>query len=134
MRRAVRGAACGLACLLAVALSGCGTLNVEQTVDLPLGTVKSIDVSAPGGEQKVSVTVTAEEPISAVLCTKENEKAVIDGFLETPATGPSKKYVLGGDIRKKDINFEATVPGKTAFVLVLSADKKTTAHVKLVGK
>ena len=137
MRRAVRGAVCGLACLLAVALSGCQTLNVDQTIEIPsVGAVKRLDVSAPGGEQKVSVTITADEPISAYLltATKDNEEAVTDAFVSRPADGPAKKFVLGGDVRKKEISFEAIVPARTASVLLITSDKPTKAHVKMVSK
>jgi hypothetical protein len=132
MRRSVRRAVAGLLVLL-LGASGCQTLNKESTFELDArNSPMKIEVSAPSTDQKVTVTVTASLPVSAFLCTKENaEQVENETFL---VAGPKKDLLLGSKQKEKEFSFDATVPAKKPFVLMVTADKTTKVTVKIVGK
>jgi hypothetical protein len=134
----MRNRAGALAVLAAVLLAGgCQKLNVEKTITLDPIDIHEIDVDPPAYQQKVTVTITPTSgPVSAYLCTEAN-KQVVKNALGRDKAPPADK-VLGSRESKggpEAYTFEATVPAKTAYSLLLKGGgKKTEAKIKLTGR
>jgi hypothetical protein len=124
--------------LVLVALSGCQRLNYEKTHSLPATSSLPLEFDAPRYSQKLTVTVKPTAgPVAAYLCAKENYEKV-DRLATLTNKEPPGDLVFGGARGKGDdeeISFEATVPAKTEFVLLLvNHGKKNEATVKVVGR
>jgi hypothetical protein len=121
-----------------LALSGCQKLNYEKKHSLPATSSVPVEFDAPRYNQKLTVTVKpTAAPVSAYLCTKDNLEKV-DRIATLTKKEPGSDLVLGGAKGKgpdEEISFEATVPAKTEFVLLLVNHGKTNeVSVKVVGR
>jgi hypothetical protein len=117
---------------LLLSLVGCQRLNDERTVNLPLGSLSAIEYSAPRYEQKVTVTASSPgAPVTVYLVRKEESEAaqrLVDG-------GKAPTTPLAGKEEAEEITLEATVPPKTAYVVILRADKKNAeVKLKVIGR
>ncbi len=126
-----------LAALLAA--TGCQKLNYSKTVSVPMAVVREgIIFSPPAYEQKVTVTIEPQSAaVSAYLIKSSNQEAV-EKFLDTNKEVPAD-LLLGSKVSKGDnpetYSFEATVPAKIEYVLLLKGGKKSTeVKVKVVGR
>jgi hypothetical protein len=95
--------------------------------------------SAPAYEQKVTVTIEPKSaPVSAYLIKSSDEKAVVVALLREKQPAPS--LLLGGRAAPnkgpaKAYSFDATVPAKTEYILLIKGGLKSTeVKVKVVGK
>jgi hypothetical protein len=129
------GAVVVLAALLLV--GGCQKLNFEQTLTLKPTEVKPYLFDAPAYEQKVTVTVTPTATgVSAYLCREsDHEKVALQLEAEKE---PQAALLLGSRVSKgaaETYSFDATVPAKTPYALLLKGGGKVTeVKVKLVGR
>jgi hypothetical protein len=125
--------------VLLLGVTGCQKLNVQGTTELPMASTKRFEIGAPAYNQTVHVTIEpADVSVSAFIVktadADEAERAV------APGKAPPEKYVLGGKTFKssdsrQDFNFEATVPAKTPFTLLLCGGRRTTkVKYKVVGR
>jgi hypothetical protein len=135
MRSAVRRSVAGLACLLLLSLAGCQPLNQSGKFTLypTKEPFKLVEVSAPTSEQKVSVTVTATQPVSAYLCIQDNVDKVQHGTFDR-TNGPKADLLLGSGRNQKEISFDAVVPAKQAFTLIVTGDKEAEVTYKIVSR
>ena len=113
-------------------LTGCQRLNDERTVSVSLGDPYSIEYSAPRYEQKVTIQVSSPgAPVSAYLVAEPDRQAA--QLLLNQKKTPEKS--LAGKEKAEEFTLEATVPAKTAFVLLIRADKKEAqVRVKATGR
>jgi hypothetical protein len=121
---------CGLLTAF-VLLAGCQRLNYEKTLKVSPGEYPVIDFDAPRSEQKVTVQVTSPGvPISAYL-VKESDKTAANEALDR-AKAPAA--LLGSKEKAEDIQFEATVPARTGYTLLLRSNKATDVKIKVTGR
>jgi hypothetical protein len=126
------------AALALTALTGCQKLNYEKTHSLPATSYLPVEFDPPRYSQKLTVTVKpTAAPVSAYVCAKENVEK-IDRLTTLANKEPGADLVFGGARGKgndEEITFEATVPAKTEFVLLLvNHGKKNEVSVKVVGR
>jgi hypothetical protein len=128
-----------LALLLAALIlaGGCQRLNFEQTKDLAPVTAEWYDFDPPRYDQKVLVTVTPSDgPVSAYL-VRSDDLEKVQRALDRKETPPASQVIASkeGKDKAEELTFEATVPAKTPYALLLYATKKrTNVKVKVVGR
>jgi uncharacterized protein YgbK (DUF1537 family) len=119
-----------LVCVLLMTV-GCQRKLVDKTLEIGVGEVHSFTVDAPQRAQQVIVEATADEPVSVYLVLEKDHNAAKDAVQSGKAPADS----LGKEEKKKEVKFEATVPAKNEYVvLVGGATKKTNVKVKVTGK
>jgi hypothetical protein len=125
LSRAVLGLLAG--CLILAA--GCKQrLNEEKTLSLEPGVAKSLQIDAPAGEQKVTVTVASPgAPVSAYLVLEKNRTTAEDALI----AGKKPVNPLAGQDRVEQATLEATVPAKEAYAVVVSNAGGKPAQVKV---
>ena len=131
MHAGVRRGKIVLAGLALLTLAGCNPVNIEKTKELDPFRPWILEIDPPRSDQKISVTITAPEKVSAYLYVKENQDAVENAILAKKVTA---QLVLDHKIDERDIQLEAIVPAKKPFSLRVSCNKKTEVQVKIVGR
>jgi hypothetical protein len=122
---------------LLVPTAGCQRLNYTKKFTLGPMAVQKVDFSAPAYEQKLKVTVTPTGgPVSAYLTKADDAQAVerfLDGGKEPPAS-----LLLGSRVSQgsaETYSFDATVPAKVEYTLLLRAQAKgTDVSIAVVGR
>lgn len=115
--------------LLAVALfaAGCQSkLHDERTLNLDVGSIRTILIDAPRYDQQVVVTMTANADVTIAAYLKKNQSAV-EAQLERNSN-PSAVLAFQENVRNTTLNL--TVPGKEDWVVRVQSDK-SAATVKL---
>jgi hypothetical protein len=120
-----------LTSLALLAVAGCQPFTYEKSHELATGIPLKLEFDPPRGDQKVTVTVTASEKVSAYLYLKENEDKVEGSIL---AKKLRTDLLLGSETDKFNPTFEAIVPGRKYFKLYVASNKKTEAKVKVTGR
>lgn len=128
----------GIAALILTIATGCQKLNYEQSFQLTMGEVREVEFTAPTFSQKVTAVITPSKgPVSAYLAKKENGEA-IRKVLDRVGQEPDASQVLASkkaSEKAEPITLEATVPGKTPYILLLRAGKASTdVRVSLKGR
>jgi hypothetical protein len=119
--------------------NGCQKLNVEKTVNVQMGIPQeAFTVDPPRYQQKVTVTVEPQAASVSAYLIKSEEKDAVEKALQSDKDPPDAA-VLGSRISKGDTeiySFDATVPAKQGYTLMLKGNKKksTDVKIKLVGK
>jgi hypothetical protein len=116
---------------------GCQRLNFEKDEDLKVVQAKRFTFDAPRYDQKVMVTVTPSDgPVCAYLIKTEDYEKLELALNRYPTPVPQSLVLEKKEPKEKDsYSFEATVPARTEYALVLYAPKKgTKVSVKLVGR
>jgi hypothetical protein len=111
-------------------LAGCQKLSWEKEANLGAG--KRWVIEGPQSEQKLTVKVTADEPVIAFIVLKDDEGAGDAGLQSRKK--PSK--ALAGVEEENEIEFEVTVPAKKDFVVCVGPGKKAKKdpHAKVTVK
>jgi hypothetical protein len=113
------------------------TMTFEKTYEIEPLEARSLVLSAPPRQQKVTVTVTPTGgPVSAYLC-KEDDHARVEQALLAGKTPPPSVVLAGRRSKDKaeSYSFEATVPARTPYAVVLATGKRSAVvKVKLVGR
>ncbi|HYT92507.1 MAG TPA: hypothetical protein VEL76_27575 [Gemmataceae bacterium] len=133
MRTRLRSLAVVLTILL-VGTSGCQRLEHEGTYPMKMGEIQGIQISAPRGDQKVTVDVSASPaPIDVYVVLEDNRAAVTDklhGYKE-----PDAGHILASKKKVDTGTLETTIPAGKAFSVILAgATKKTDVKVKIKGQ
>ena len=119
--------------LSATLLFGCQRLNDERTINLSAGGIQVIEYSEPRYEQKLTIHVGSSPgaPVTVYLVRKDDSEAAQNQMDRNKAPAAP----LGGKEMAEDIDLEAMVPAKTAYTLLIRADKKSTeVRVKVTGR
>lgn len=119
------------------ALSGCQKLTYEKTYTIPGGETEEFTIDAPRYDQKVTVSVSPSKgPVSAWLVKAsglEKARQAVQRKKEPP-----EELVLGKQLSttKADLSFEATVPAKTEYSLLMknAGSEASEVTVKVVGR
>ncbi len=114
-----------------LALAGCKQrLNEEHTMALEPGMTKSLQIDAPTGAQKVTVTVASPGvPVRAYLVLEKDRTAAEDALVagKKPASALAATEGDQGTL-------EGTVPAKEAYAVVVSNGSGKPAQVKVTIK
>jgi hypothetical protein len=129
-----------VASVVFLALSGCAPLNHETTAKslLPGEVRPALDIDGPTYEQKLTVSIKSDKSGVAAYLVKKSDEAEASKALNAIKGEPKEEILLGshkaGD-GPDDYTFEATVPAKTRYVLLLRGGKTTNdVAVKVVGR
>jgi hypothetical protein len=130
--------------LLAVALlvglfaAGCQKLSFEKTMEVPMGIVAAgLEFSPPTYKQSVTVTIEPQSASVSAYLVKTEEKDAVEKALFSDKEPPAAA-VLGSRVSTgatETYSFDATVPAKQGYTLLLKGNKKksTEVKVKVVG-
>src|SRR5437773_15843 len=107
---------------------GCQRVRYENTYTLNPHDSQELTLDAPAYSQRVTVTIVPTSgPVSAYLVKSADllaVKAKLDAEKE-----PDASLLLGSRVSKdraEEYTFEATVPAKTEYTLIVKAGKATT--------
>jgi len=115
---------------------GCQRVRIEKSYKMEAQAVQLLGVDPPAYQQQVKVTV---EPVSAgvkAYLVKEVDEKIAQDALGSEKE-PRADIVLGsgGSEQARPFSFEATIPAKTGYtVLLKTATKGTDVKVTIVGK
>jgi hypothetical protein len=101
--------------------AGCQRLNDERAIHVPAGGIQPILYSAPTYAQKLTIHVSSPGAPITVCLVREEDREAAEAALDKDKTPTS---TLAGMAKGEDINLEATVPAKTAYALLIRADRK----------
>jgi hypothetical protein len=122
--------------LLALFSVGCQRLNFEKTTSMEMSEIKHFKFSAPAYQQKVQVSITGtKSPVSAYLVKQGDEEKVETALNENKAL--PNDSIFGSKANKtsaEDYTFDATIPAKIPYTLMLRAEKSTDVKVKVTGR
>jgi hypothetical protein len=113
-------------------IAGCQSrLNEQRTYFLDTGAIQTLDISPPRVEQKVTVTIDTDAPISALVYLRKDANTV-----EKDLTLKQKSdKALGSRIIDKSGTIDVTVPAHEVAVVRLEATRKAAnVTVKIVGQ
>jgi hypothetical protein len=121
---------------LALLAAGCQRLNFDETFTVDAQGAVARGFTAPRYAQKVTVTVTPTGgPVSAYL-VKDPDGKYVDTL--NAHNKPPADEVIGSKEsldKAETYSFEANVPAKTAYTLVVYAEKgKAEVRVQVVGR
>lgn len=129
-----------LALLLFAALAltaGCQRLNYKSSPKLDPLTVHAIDFTAPAYEQRLTVSVAPVNAGVSAYLIKSADKEAVSQALDAEKE-PAASLLLGSRVSKgaaETYTFDATVPAKTPYSLLLKGGKKSTeVKVSVVGR
>jgi hypothetical protein len=116
--------------LILTTATGCQPVHYEKTYTLEPGLAQAVTFDAPRFEQKITVKVSSPgAPVSVYLV-----KAA-DGDAAIKAAARKGPEVLARQEKSEDVSFEATIPAKTPYAVVLESEaKKAEAKLKVNGK
>ena len=121
----------GLAILMTTAAGCQSRLNVQKSYRLQPGEIQSIEIDPPRYEQRVTVAIDADAPVTVAVFLKKDAESVERSL--TTGNKPANALALwNGDSAG---SVEATVPAKErAVVRVESAQKTANVTLKVTGK
>jgi hypothetical protein len=121
-----------LALVVCVAAAGCQSrLSQDLSYKLGPGESRTITVDPPRYDQKVTVTIDADGPVSVYVYLKKDGDAVEKDLGSKQASDKA----LGSWSGSGTGTAEATVPAKQEAVVRVEATKKeTNVRLKIVGK
>jgi hypothetical protein len=125
---------CGLALAL-LATAGCrkqAALNMEETVPLDVGDVKTTSVSAPIRDQDVTVTVTSTgAPVNVYVVAEKDQQAAVKAIENY--TKPMN--LLAGKEKTTQDTLQFKAAAKTGFAVILTPEgKNAQVNLKITGK
>jgi hypothetical protein len=122
----------GLAVSVTGLTSGCQTrLDVERTIMVDPGVVKTLEIDGPRYEQKVTVTVSSPDAaVNAYVCLFKDSDEVANAV----EANKSSDKVLARQEKTQDATLTATVPAKTNVAVILTCASAKAATVKLKVK
>jgi hypothetical protein len=125
-----------LSLVLALA-SGCQRLNFSKTYTLSPLVVQEITFDPPAYAQKVSVTITPTSAGVSAYLIKAADMQAVDRALQADKE-PAASMLLASRVSKaaaETYTFEATIPAKTEYSLLLKGGTKSTdVKVSVVGR
>jgi hypothetical protein len=121
----------GLA-ILVTTVAGCQSrLNVQKTYRLQPGEIQSVEIDPPRYEQRVTVAIDTDAPVTVSVFLKRDAESV-ERSLTTGNNPANALAVWKGD---SSGSVEATVPAKErAIIRVESAQKTASVTLKITGK
>ncbi len=117
--------------------SGCQRLNVNESYTLNPMEIKELTITAPAYEQRVRVTVTPSGGGVLAFLVKESDSGAANRYINANKEPPPSLILgKGGSLESADAySFDATVPAKTDYSLILQVgSKRTDVKVSIVGR
>jgi hypothetical protein len=122
--------------LLALA-AGCQRLNYSKTFDLNPLAVQELEFDAPAYAQRLTVTVAPTSAGVSAYLMKAADREAVERALQADKQ-PAASLLLASRVSTgapETYSFEATVPAKTPYTLLLKAGPKTTqVKATVVGR
>jgi hypothetical protein len=112
--------------LAVVVLAGCSKIHEQRSFTLDPQATNTLSVTAPISEQKVTVAVTSDQPISVYVLLEKDEPKVDKGELEPEKM---KEGVLAKEVLTKSATLEVTIPAKQAFDIFIINRNNVKANV-----
>ena len=118
--------------LILLAAAGCQRrLNVTEALSLDVGVVRSLEIDPPRYEQRVTVAVETDGPVSAYLLLKKDEAAAQEALDK----GRKPDHVLASWKGDSPGSLEGTVPANEVAVVILTTDTKpANVTLRITGK
>ena len=111
-----------------VALAGCSKIHESRSFTLEPADTNNIKVSAPIGEQKIKVTLTADNAVSVWVVLEKDVPSGKDEF-DPELLGAA---LLASQKDATETTLTATIPAKESYRIVVNrATKKATVSVKI---
>lgn len=110
-------------------LAGCSKVHEERQFTLEPAAAKMLEVTAPVSQQKVKITMTADNPVNIYLVlTKDVFVKLGEDFdPETMKTG-----ILASEKKVTSATLTATIPAKEAYRIYCGgAAKQTSVTIKI---
>jgi hypothetical protein len=124
--------------VLFLALSGCAPLKHEETIDLTPGMVWDRKIDPPTYQQHLTVSIKSDKGGVEAYVVKTADLEAVRKTLGVIGKTPETDVLLGSHEAgegPEDYSFEATIPAKTEYAVVLRGAKKTTkVTLSLVGR
>jgi hypothetical protein len=118
--------------VLALIFVGCQSkLNVSSAYKIDAGGIQTLTLDAPRYDQKMTVTVTTDAPVTVNVYLQENANAIEQDLTRTQKSDK----VLATWTGDSTGTLEAMVPAKKAAVVrIETTTKPANVTVKVVGK
>jgi hypothetical protein len=121
----------GLAVMAGLAVGCQSRLNVERTYKLDVGTQQDLAIDAPRYDQRVSVSVKSDAPVTVYVYLQKNRDAVVGAL----SKGKKPADVLATAEQTQSAEIEAAIPAKEpAMVTIETGAKAANATVTIKGK
>ena len=134
--RSAKGTMLLLAALL-VGVAGCQKLNFSTTVTLGPNQIHDMEVPPPAYNQRLTVTIAPTSGAASAYVVKQSDYDKVMSALKKN-TEPDAAMLLGSRVSRgiaQEYTFEANVPAKTAYYVLVKADvKMTDVKVTIVGR
>jgi hypothetical protein len=122
-----------LVVILAVGCTRQKALNIEKTLSIDPGSVKTVIYDAPIEDQQVTIAVNSPEPVDVFLVLEDNLQKATDAAVG----GAQPENPLASKTKTKEATLEAKIPAKKGFAVLVNNpinNKKTDAKVKATSK
>jgi hypothetical protein len=121
-----------LAAAAQVFVGGCQSkLNVEQSAQIEAGMLRQFEIDSPRYDQKVAVTVTADNPVNVYVFLQKDRDAAVKAI----ESEKSSDLILTSKEKATSETLEATVPAKQGVVVaVQTMAKAANVKLKIVGQ
>jgi hypothetical protein len=129
MRRTTTAA---LLCGSILLAAGCKPLDLERTVEVDPGSSYSFMIDAPKRQQKITIAVKSPgAPVDVYVVAEKDREEAEKGLLVLQPV----KNALASSEKVEDKTFEATIPAKTAFAIIIynRNPKKASVTIKATG-
>lgn len=117
--------------------AGCQRLNYQKTFTLTPLIVQQIDFSEPAYAQKLAVTIQPTTGSVSAYLVKSADAERVERALQSDKEPPASLLLASRVSRgaAEEYTFEATVPAKTAYTLLLKGGSKPTeVKVSVIGR
>lgn len=116
---------------VAVAVAGCSKIHEKKDFTLEPGNSHNLKITAPLSEQKLTVALTSDQPVSIWVLLEKDVPGGKDDLDPTTL----KSGILASKTDTKEVSLDVTIPAKEAYrIIIAGAAKKAAVTVKIDSK
>jgi hypothetical protein len=117
--------------LAVVVLAGCSKIHEQRSFTLEPHGGNTLSISAPVSEQKVKVSVTADQPVDVWILLEKDVPAGNKDFFDPDAK--MKSGILASERKTREATLQATIPDKEGYQVYVNnpGDKAANVTVKV---
>jgi hypothetical protein len=114
------------------AVAGCQSkLNIDQTVQIESGAMKTIEIDAPRYDQKMVFAIQSDNPVNVFVYLQKDKTAVMDAIDK----GKKPEGLLASKENVTNETLEVSVPAKQPATIAFQTMTKTAVvKLKITGK